>query len=200
MFGLSGAHRTGKTTLAQDVAVKLGIHFHNASVSKILKERCGIDPVLITDLGERIKAQGVLLDVYLEQLALAPRPAITDRTPLDMAMYMMGECGMHSDPELGEQVWKYAERCVFATEKHFDSVFIVAPLPHYVAEEGKPANNRGYQWHLQFLLRGLADATKNMCLFKIGNPDRECRTEMVGGWIAERLEEYRAAIASLRPH
>jgi predicted ATPase len=199
MFGLSGAHRSGKSTLAREVAARIGIHNHDGSATMMLRER-GIDMVAITDPFERLQAQNTLLDLYLEKLKTAPRPAITDRTPLDMAAYMMAEMGMHSDPALGNEVWKYVERCVFETEKHFDTVFLISPLPFYVVEPNKPKPNKAYQMHFHFLLRGIMDNTQNLGLYKIGTPEMERRIRLVGGHIQQRLEDMRQAVAAVKPH
>jgi nicotinamide riboside kinase len=199
MFGLSGAHRAGKSTLARAVAERIGIHNHDGSATMMLRER-GIDMVAITDPFERLQAQNTLLDLYLEKLKTAPRPAITDRTPLDMATYMLAEMGMHSDPELGNKVWEYVGRCVEETEKHFDTVFIVSPLPFYVVEPNKPKPNKAYQMHFHMLLRGILDATDNLCLFTIGTPDMERRVRLCGGYVQGRLEEMRQAAAAVKPH
>ena len=155
-FGFAGAHRTGKTTLAKQVAEDMGYHFHDASVSKIMRAH-GINAVGDIPLGERIAAQEFLLDKFLENLKSAPRPMITDRTPLDMIGYMLGEVTMHNtDIELGKRINAYAIKCLEATVNHFDTVIIVRPLKLYVVDPKSPPPNAAFQALVQFIIEGAA--------------------------------------------
>ncbi len=155
-FGLAGAHRTGKTSLAKQVAEDLGYSYHNGSVTAIMKE-FGINAVGDISIGQRIEAQEFLLNKYLENLFWAPRPMITDRTPLDMIGYMLGEITMHNtSPELGQRVHAYVEKCLEETTKHFDSVIILRPLSHYALDPTSPPPNRAYQDAVQYVIEGAA--------------------------------------------
>jgi predicted ATPase len=161
MFGFSGAHRSGKTTLAKAVAERLKIHYHDASTTRIAKE-LGFDAVANLPLIERMEFQTRLLGRFLKDLQAAPRPAITDRTPLDMAAYMLGEITMHNtDAETGETVKNYLDLCIAATNRHFDSIIIVRPLDHYAADPTKPPINAAYQWAHQLLVEGAVQQTRN---------------------------------------
>lgn len=155
-FGFAGAHRTGKTTLAKRVAEELGWYYHDASVSKVMRE-AGINAVGDVPIAQRIEAQEFLLKRYLADLQFAPRPMVTDRTPLDMISYMLGEITMHNtDAATGDRVHKYTTDCITATLTHFDTIIMVRPLNVYKVEEGKPPLNRGYQDVVQLLAEGAA--------------------------------------------
>jgi hypothetical protein len=160
MFGLSGAHRTGKTTLAKAIAEKRGIPYFDASVTKIMRE-FGIDPVGHVTLDDRITAQEFLLKKFIDKVKAAPFNAISDRTPLDMVGYMLGEVTMHNTPvEFHQRIQDYVDACIALTQRHFDLVLIVRPLPEFKIEEGKPPFNRAYQSEVQFLIEGAAHQTE----------------------------------------
>jgi AAA domain len=156
-FGFAGAHRTGKTTLAKLVAEDLGWHYHDASVSRIMKE-AGINAVGDVPMEARIEAQEFLLQRYLQNLSKAPRPIITDRTPLDMVGYCLGEVTMHNTtPELGMRIDNYVHTCLCATLEYFDTVIVVGQLPtEYAVDPTKPPPNLGYQTLVQLLIEGAA--------------------------------------------
>jgi hypothetical protein len=155
-FGFAGAHRTGKTTLAKQVAEDMGFHFHDASVSKIMRAH-GIDVVGDIPLHQRIGAQEFLLDKFIENIAWAKRPMITDRTPLDMIGYMLGEVTMHNtDRELAERIDAYVVKCLQATLKHFDTIILVRPLTLYTVDPKSPLPNLAFQSLIQFIIEGAA--------------------------------------------
>lgn len=154
MIGFSGAHRSGKTTLARAVAEQSGIHFHETNTSAMLKAR-GIDPVGVHDLGARIELQWIILHNHLEEIAKLPRPCIVDRTPADMYAYMAGEITMHnSTVTFGAGLEHYRVQCLRAMAMHYDTVMVVKPLASYEVDPTKPPCNVGYQWMIQHLIEG----------------------------------------------
>lgn len=191
MFACAGPSRAGKSTICRDVAEKFGLHFHDASVGALMRKR-GIDMVAPMTAEERIGHQQTLLQLYVERLSLAPRPAITDRTPLDMAAYALAEIGMHdSSPELGLAVVRYVEACIQATALHFDMIFLVMPLSTYAAEEGKPPPSIGYQAHIHYLIRAFADRVRDkVMIYSISEAEREVRADLVGSRCKQRLDHY----------
>jgi hypothetical protein len=154
MFGLTGAHRTGKSTLAKQLSMDLGFAYYDASVSRIMRE-LGVNSVEHLTLDKRLDAQEYLLKRHLEDIATMPRPCITDRTPLDFIGYMLAEVTMHNTPqELWERTGKYVEDCLTATRIHYDTVIACRPLPSYEEDPTKPPPNVGYQWELQLIIEG----------------------------------------------
>ncbi|CAN0470801.1 unnamed protein product, partial [Phaeothamnion confervicola] len=157
MIGFAGAHRSGKTTLARAAAQRLGRHFHDASVTRIMKE-AGVDGVADLPIPQRIAAQEFLLKRFVAELAKAPRPAITDRTPLDMIAYTLGEVTMHNtDAATGRRIYAHVQHCLDETARHFETIFVVRPLPQFDADPSKPPDNQAYQWETQFLIEGAAN-------------------------------------------
>jgi hypothetical protein len=157
MFGIAGAHRTGKTTLAKEVAALSGIPYHDASISQIARE-LGVSEVDNLPIAERVKVQEHILKRYLELLDQAPRPCITDRTPLDMIGYMLGEVTMHNTtPEEGELINGYVNQCLEATKTHFGAIMITRPFDSYKPDPKSPPPNLAYQRLVQFIIEGASD-------------------------------------------
>lgn len=156
MFGIMGAHRTGKTTLAKALSKKNGLYFFQSSTTEIMAEG-GFDPVGLMSPKERIEAQEWLLLRYMELAADAPRPFITDRTPIDMAAYTLAEVSMHNtSPALGERIDAYVRAAIMAAAGMFDTLMVARPLPSYEASPDKPPANLAYQSHVQILVEGMA--------------------------------------------
>src|SRR3954465_9433351 len=95
-FGISGAHRAGKSTLARETAKSLGIHYLDASTTEIMKGT-GFYPVGPgSSFEKRLIAQEFLLKEFAKMAMKAPYPFISDRTPLDYIAYTLGELTMHN--------------------------------------------------------------------------------------------------------
>lgn len=189
MFGFAGAARSGKTTLAKRVAETMGIHYHDASISAIARE-LGVNAVDDLWLSDRIALQKYILKRYVENLARAPRPAVTDRTPLDMICYMLGEVTMHNtSAEDGAVIYDYVQDCLNETARHFDTVFICRPLPVYVVDPKSPPPNPAYQWQTQFAIEGslrMVEDRVNICTMLTS--DADARAKCAVDEINERLE------------
>ncbi|MBO6509737.1 MAG: hypothetical protein JJ979_14890 [Roseibium sp.] len=166
IFGLSGAHRSGKSTLAKDVAEAYGIEF--------------------MDLQTRLEAQEKLLETHISMLQIPSAPTIIDRTPLDMAGYMLAELGMHSDPDIGARVATYAQKCINATLNYYSAVVVVRPLPFYEVDPTKPPENIGFQNHHQYLVEGLLPQIRGIVsTATIVTDDRQERAYQTGQFLAE---------------
>jgi hypothetical protein len=152
----------------------------------------GINPVAPTSVADRLRNQELLLDLFLENLSAAPRPALTDRSPLDMAAYMLAEVGMHSDcAEVDEGITKYVARCLYETNKRFDAIFVVNPLPVYEVDPTKPPPSKAYQWHHRILVGGLAGQLENTAVYKLADLGRDVRCESVGRVLTARLAAWK---------
>lgn len=154
LFSLSGASRSGKTTLARRVAAKLSIGCHEVSVAKIGRE-AGFEMVSNMPLPVRLEAQEKLLEQFVVNIRKLDQPHILDRCPIDFIMYMLAEVNMHAGPpELMTRIHAYTERCIDVTKTYFDTVLALRPLPFYQVDPDKPPENPAYQWHGQYLIEG----------------------------------------------
>jgi nicotinamide riboside kinase len=154
MYGLSGASRSGKTTLAKRLSVHLEIPYVDSSTTALMQE-AGFDPVSVMDIETRIKAQEHLLDAYLRLLDRQLPYFITDRTPVDMLAYTLGEVTMHNTTEaLGRRIADYCDRCIAETEARFALVMLTFPLKSYDAQPGKPPASAAYQSMIHAIVTG----------------------------------------------
>lgn len=157
-IGLTGAHRTGKTTLARGLAEKLGIEFIETSASSVFK-LMGLDPAKTYDFSTRLTIQENILEsfeaVYAEHSAKSL--CVTDRTPLDLMAYTLAEAiGETVLPEDQARLTKYMDRCIEVTNRRFCGLVVVQPGIALVQEEGKAALNNGYIEHLNAIVLGLS--------------------------------------------
>ncbi|WP_186214506.1 AAA family ATPase [Burkholderia gladioli] len=159
-IGLCGPHRTGKTTLARAYAEKHGIPFVVTSTSAVFAKH-GLDPAAPMDFKTRIDIQLKILDAAEEAWQKHGESAwITDRTPLDMLMYTLGDIqgGTEVDPT---EVNGYASRCFDVTERLFGMLIAVQPGIPLVHEPGKAALNLPYLDHLNTVMIGLLFSESN---------------------------------------
>jgi predicted ATPase len=200
-FAISGCHRSGKTTLAKQVSEALGMHYFDASTTKLMAE-FGINAVGDIPLEQRVEAQEFLLKRYLQNLQKAPRPLITDRTPLDMIGYMLGEITMHnSSVELGERVNKYVDQCLDEAIRHFDTVIIVGPLASYTADPKSPPPNLGYQRCVQLLIEGAASLVEpHMYVSRLDTTHMDDRRDLACQIIYRRMGEIAAQSKQIVHH
>ncbi len=154
-IGLCGSHRTGKTTLAEAVSKKTGIPFVRTSTSEVFR-RAGLDPAASLDFNKRLWIQNETLEAAKGVWEAAGKSFITDRTPVDMMAYTLGDIQGSTQADFNE-VEDYLERCFTFTNRFFDALVIVQPGIPLVHEQGKAALNRAYIEHLNYLILGLTE-------------------------------------------
>lgn len=191
LYGLTGSSGTGKTTLARAVAESLSVEFVPTSITASGK-RHGYDPVGMMSLADRIQLQHHLLDDLAELMKEGSRPAILDRTPIDLIGYMFAEIDMHSHIRLTQEdidrLEVYRQRCLDLTATYFDHVFVTTPLPVYETADTRPVANAAYQQHSQMIMEGAIYQLTGRVNFTILRPtDLNVRTEHVHDTIVKRL-------------
>ena len=191
IWGIAGSSGTGKTTLGEKVSEATGVAFVKTSITDMAK-RNGYDAISNLPLFERIRLQESL---FLEMEALihsCEKPAILDRTPLDLVGYLHAEVGMHSGREITnqekEQIDGYVLRCQNLTLKYFDHIFLTAPLGSYMEASNRPAYNPGYQRHLHLIVTGaLIDTPGNINYSLLRTTNLNDRVCYVSETIEKRL-------------
>lgn len=193
LYGLVGASRAGKTTLAKKVAEELAIDFHPTRTSGVALDH-GYDLMAPMTLSDRVTVQNILLDNHIKEIEALPRPLVIDRTPIDYLGYLLAEINMTSalaaDPVTLEKAYDYINRCKSATARYYDFLYYLDPLPDYEAAEGKHASNRAYQYHTAALMRGILhdmDGDVNVAFLNL--QDLEVRTEFMAEHMVKRLNE-----------
>jgi hypothetical protein len=160
MIGLVGANGVGKTTLAREFAIEQKIGFLETSTTAMLTA-VGIDPAADYDLGTRYAAQVVVLTAMTRQYEAMSRKArvwITDRTPLDLAAYMLADVTRTNcdDPEMIQCVMDYVQNCFDVANRFFGLLVLLQPgIEVPLVREGKANSSPAFQEHFNALAFGL---------------------------------------------
>jgi hypothetical protein len=142
---LAGAHRTGKSTLAQAVAAELGWRFIPSRAGDVVKAM-GVDLGKKTIPDVALEMQEEILKAHAFDLsAAAGEPWIADRSALDMATYATLVCLNQVHPRQASRVLGYIEACFEVANRHCSAIVLVQPGIPYVAAENKPPPDVLYQ-------------------------------------------------------
>jgi hypothetical protein len=152
-IGLCGSHRTGKTTLAKEIAEKTGLEFIQTSTSEVFSQN-GLHPSQSMDFTTRIWIQNKVISAAEKVWSDAREKFITDRTPIDMMAYTLADIDGKSSVDFSA-LEGYLGHCFRVTDSLFSHLFILQPAIPLVHEEGKAALNRAYMEHLNILMQGL---------------------------------------------
>jgi len=152
-LGLCGAHRTGKTTLANEIATRFKIPFVRTTTSQVFQE-LGLDPAETMDFQTRLFVQNHVLDAAEKVWQNSSMPFISDRTPIDMIAYTLGDIQGKTEVDF-TQLNTYIDRCFDSTNQFFPNLAIIQPGIPLVYAEGKAALNAAYIEHINVLVLGL---------------------------------------------
>lgn len=122
-IGISGVHRTGKTTLARELAKQLGLPFIPVDASGYFKE-LGLDPKDDMSCADLMLVQRNILEGSREKWGVTTG-FVSDRTSIDFAVYAV------TNGRSCEGAYKYKWECVRALNEYFDLVVIVSPDPNF---------------------------------------------------------------------
>lgn len=173
MIGLTGAHRTGKTTLAKEVSERMGIPFVQTSSSEVINS-LGFyvqDELTFTD---RLLVQNAILDDALAKWGqYAGQTFITDRTPIDMLAYTMADI-QRSTLDVGidsldHQYVIYRNRCLQSTLETFKMLAHLPPGITPAADLSKAQVTIGYIEHIYLIITGLLTAPMPVHKFRFGD-------------------------------
>ena len=157
-LGLCGAHRTGKTTLAIAISSHLNIPFVRTTTSQVFAQ-LGLDPAEPMDFQTRLFVQNQVLDAAEQVWQESASPFISDRTPIDMIAYTLGDIQGKTEVDF-DLLSQYIDRCFASTNQFFQNLAIIQPGIPLVYEEGKAALNAAYIEHINILVIGLCNDSR----------------------------------------
>lgn len=155
MFGISGVHGSGKTTLAKELAKVYGFPYVESTARKLFADR-SLDVNAPLELDERLTLQEFILEAAVRDYDRIEGPFVTDRTPLDFLAYMMAEVSRAGFPstQLEDAFIAFRENCIAALNRYFEGVIILPPGLPYVPEPGRAKESAGFAEHYTTLLIG----------------------------------------------
>ncbi|MCL1491403.1 MAG: ATP-binding protein [Pseudanabaena sp. Salubria-1] len=157
-LGLCGAHRTGKTTLAIAISSHLNIPFVRTTTSQVFAQ-LGLDPAEPMDFQTRLFVQNHVLDAAEQVWQNSATPFVSDRTPIDMIAYTLGDIQGKTEVDF-DLLSQYIDRCFASTNQFFQNLAIIQPGIPLVYEEGKAALNAAYIEHINILVIGLCNDSR----------------------------------------
>jgi hypothetical protein len=160
-IGLCGAHRVGKTTLANALSRVRSMRFVRTNTSGIFNEY-NIDPAKPMAFPSRLSIQHRILDAAEEIWSKERSVFVTDRTPLDMAAYTLADVQGSTTVDFKE-LHNYLSMCFRITNRFFGTVILVQPGIPLVYQHGKAALNEAYIEHINSLILGLCHDERLHC-------------------------------------
>jgi predicted ATPase len=151
-----GAHGTGKTTLAKALSQKLGIPYIPIDASDVFTDH-GFHPSDKLDIRTRLFLQQKILDKAENIWFDVDEPSfICDRTPLDMAAYLLADVGNGElDKRTQTEIMDYLQDCFNVSIQCFDKIVLVPPAIAFVEREYKAAINEPLIFKLHTQLLGI---------------------------------------------
>lgn len=156
MFGLCGAQRTGKSTLAGAFSEEVGVPALYTSASGVFAEM-GLDPKADYPLAQRLDVQRRILDSFEKQYrSVAGGVFVADRTPIDMMAYTIADVQRANVPsELEGVIESYLKDCIEVSNATFSILMVVQPGIAVVEAEGKAPGSFAYTEHINHLVMGI---------------------------------------------
>lgn len=157
-IGLCGAHRTGKTTLAIAFSTKTGIPFIPIDAGSVFKKH-NLHPSKNMDLRTRISVQQEILEIAEKIWMGNSSIFITDRTPLDMAAYLLADIGNGEiDEHTQDEIMSYIGECFRVTKRYFNQLVLIPPAIPFIPSDYKAANNEPLIFSLHYTILGMLSA------------------------------------------
>jgi hypothetical protein len=153
-----GAHRTGKTTTAIEVAKNLGVPFVNANVSG-MSVWTTIKPSDNMTFVERLQVQEMILS-ELETCLERHQSIISfviDRTPMDVLMYLLSNIDSTTSSIFDARGEAFINKCIELSAKYFTHYVIIPPVIPFIGDTyktGKVFSSKMYQESLTNVVIG----------------------------------------------
>ena len=161
IIGLTGAHRTGKTTLATSYCNEesaFGRHFLPSKASQIFR-KMKLDPKQKMSFDIRMDLQERILRAHTkdyEQATSMEAVYITDRTPLDFLAYTIADMNSAEITNAqNDRLTEYFKKCIEVTTRHFDLLVLLQPSIALKDEDGKASALSMPVHNIDMLIRSL---------------------------------------------
>lgn len=180
-IGVFGAQRVGKTTLAKHFAEMYGIQYLQVSASSVL-ERNGATAKADYDIQRRLELQRAILSDFCtkwEAACATDLPFITDRTPLDLYVYMLADVKRDCSANLAYSLQQYADDCLEAFVKYFDFAVLVQPGIKLVEDAKSAPAFTPFLTHFNLMALGLASRIQRVHVLNEDVLDLHARAEFV---------------------
>lgn len=156
-IGLSGSHRTGKSTLAKMFAEKNPDFKLVTTTVSGTYSKLGLDPKVMYDFGKRLEIQRHILDDLTQQYKEGGLLFIADRTPIDFIAYTLADITRDNyDGSYDAELIQYINDCYDVTNTYFGMIMVVQPGITAIEAELKAPANAGYIEHVNNLVLGAA--------------------------------------------
>lgn len=171
-LGLVGAHRVGKSTLAEAYSNDTDVPLLLTQSVDVFKE-LGISPDANLAFNQRLDVQKRILDRAEQQYRAEKEYFVADRTPVDMlayTQYYLAKCSPLNDLQLAAYE-RYRKDCISVTNNNFTTLVLVQPGIKLVDEPGKAASCKMFQQTLNALMMGLMFDNEMECFRRILAPN-----------------------------
>ena len=154
MIGLTGAHRTGKSTLALAFAGMSGVPYLKTTASATF-QRLNRDPQKDYPFEEHLFIQNIILDDLCDQWASGGGYFITDRTPICCWAYTIARVQRETmTPEMDKLLHVFRRKCQEALSAYFRMLFVVQPGIPLVHDDTKAQATFGFTEHISDIILG----------------------------------------------
>ncbi|KJZ17379.1 hypothetical protein TW86_03745 [Halomonas sp. S2151] len=165
-FGLTGPHKSGKTTLAKAVAKRWGMKYVDMNLSSVLRA-FGVTPNVEIPFARRLEVQRNMVNHSVNLLNEADSNYITDRTFLDIAGYTLSYMPHDVSDIEAESVRVLIDQCYQCQAAFFDKTLILGNSFEVTNDATSAAEKANYNWawnfQLQTIIKGLVLNSANKC-------------------------------------
>ena len=156
MLGFVGAHRTGKTTLANKYSQSYGVKVVEMNITEIQREIGYNSANQEYDIDSRLMVQEYVLERFCAIYDdIDDNQAVCDRTPLDLIGYTLCAVNDSLTAEQSDRLQRYIQNCIEATNKYFTAILLIQPAIALVEKAGSAKNCLGFIEKLNTIYLGV---------------------------------------------
>lgn len=157
MFGLSGSHRSGKTTLAKLIAANLGIDFLETNLSSVFAAH-GVDAKDDLPFAKRMEIQEEMMRLLEIKYGVRTKPFIADRTPFDVLGYTVSEVHRGTmDDAMRDRYRAHLIHGLRIVTQSLRAIMVLDPLVNPTDAAGKAQACPVYMAHVDACIRAMID-------------------------------------------